>query len=41
MQFEDVALRNRKQYFNGRDQTGLFLQSTCRLGKHGGISGLG
>jgi hypothetical protein len=25
LQAEDVALRNRKQYFNGREQTDVFL----------------
>ncbi len=31
MQFEDGAWRNRKQYFNGRQQTGLFLPPDIEL----------
>jgi len=33
MQFDDGAWRNRKQYFNGRQQTGLFLPSDSLLTK--------
>jgi hypothetical protein len=31
MQFEDGAWRNRKQYVNGRQQTGLFLPPDIKL----------
>tara|TARA_R110001583_G_scaffold41891_2_gene133183 strand:- start:4515 stop:8357 length:3843 start_codon:yes stop_codon:yes gene_type:complete len=33
MQFEDGAWRNRKQYFDGREQTGVFLPSDIVLTK--------